>query len=123
VTSALKDSRFRAISIEEVEGLKVEVSLLKNFKKESSHGEWEVGRHGVIFTFRKGFHTYNGTFLPEVAAEEGWNQQKTLARLAEKAGYRGSIENIEDAELTTYESSKASLTYEEYKTLIENESS
>lgn len=38
--SALKDPRFPAISVEEVDALKVEVSLLGNFKEEENLHAW-----------------------------------------------------------------------------------
>ena len=116
--SALKDPRFSPISIEEVDGLKVEVSLLGNFKEEENLYAWEIGKHGIILSFKKGQRVYNGTFLPEVADEEGWNHQETLTHLAAKTGYKGKLESVKEAQLTTYESSKAAMTYEEYKLLL-----
>lgn len=60
---------------------------------------------------------YGGTFLPEVAAEQGWDKITTIKYLVRKAGYNRSHEEVLDKiELTTYESSKEKLTYKDYKT-------
>jgi AMME syndrome candidate gene 1 protein len=50
-----------------------------------------------------------------VASEQGWNQEETLKNLVQKAGYYGKWEDVKNTiDLTTYESSKAHMTYEEY---------
>ena len=49
--SAFKDNRFNPIGIEEVENLKVSVSLLINFEKSNNSYDWEIGKHGIIITF------------------------------------------------------------------------
>jgi AMMECR1 domain-containing protein len=100
---------------------------LVNFEKGKKWDQWEVGKHGIIidFTDSKGRGTkpfcqieYGGTFLPEVAAEQGWDKITTLKYLIRKAGYSRNPEDVlEKVELTTYESSKAKLTYSQYKPL------
>jgi AMMECR1 domain-containing protein len=45
---------------------------------------------------------YEATFLPEIAAEEGWNQQETIKNLIRKSGYPGSLQAIGELNLTTY---------------------
>ena len=58
---------------------------------------------------------YSGTFLPEVAKEQGWSREETFMHLVRKAGFYGKFDNIAPTiSLTTYESSKESMTYEEY---------
>ena len=90
--------------------LTVAVSLLVNFEKRSSAMDWEVGKHGIQIKFGGGM--YGGTYLPEVASEQGWNQEQALKHLVQKAGFYGKFEEVKDKiELTTYESSKESLSY------------
>ena len=36
----------------------------------------------------------SGTFLPEVAAHEGWSQMQTMESLIRKAGYHGSARSV-----------------------------
>ena len=62
-----------------------------------------------------GRRSYSATFLPEVAAEEGWDQMTTLKYLVEKAGYNGKLEDVlEKISCERYQSSKILLTYKEY---------
>ncbi len=50
-----------------------------------------------------------------MAKEQNWNQRETLEYLAKKGGFYGKFEEIEGKiTLTTYESSKARMDYEEY---------
>ena len=60
--------------------------------------------------------TYSATYLPEVAHEQGWNQQECIDSLIQKAGYYGKVtEKIrEKVKLTRYQSSLCTLTYQEY---------
>lgn len=79
--------------------------------------DWEVGTHGIEidFTDNNG-RRYGGTFLPEVAEEQEWNQVVTLRHLIKKAGYNGKLEDvIKDMKLKTYKSSKVSMSFQEYQ--------
>jgi AMME syndrome candidate gene 1 protein len=112
IISAFKDSRFSPISMGEVKNLTVAVSLLVNFQTKNSITDWQVGKHGIQIKFGQ----YGGTYLPEVASEQNWNHEEALRSLVKKAGFRGKYEEVKDyIELTTYESSKESLSYEEYQ--------
>ncbi|CAD8067806.1 unnamed protein product [Paramecium primaurelia] len=113
--SAFKDSRFPPIQTKELNSLDVGVSLLINFQKGKKWNQWEVGKHGIIIDFQEGGREYGATFLPEVAAEQEWDINTTLEHLIAKAGYRKNYQNVLDKiDLTTYETSKAKLTYAEY---------
>jgi AMMECR1 domain-containing protein len=58
---------------------------------------------------------YQATYLPEVAAEQEWDKPTTLRHLIAKAGYRKNPDEVFNSiVLTTYESSKAKITYKEY---------
>ena len=59
----------------EVKHLNVGVSLLVNFTPIADPLNWEVGKHGIEIEFKapSGTREYSGTFLPEVAHEEGWD--------------------------------------------------
>lgn len=74
-----------------------------------------MGRHGIIIKSNFKGRYYQATFLPEVAAEYNWTREETLKHLIRKAGFPGKLEEIIDSiSLTTYESSKERLTYQEY---------
>jgi len=58
---------------------------------------------------------YHGTFLPEVASEQGWTKEETLKYLIKKAGYNGKLSDVASKiKLERYQSSKCEMTYQEY---------
>lgn len=118
LTSALRDSRFSPIAIHEVPHLKCDVSLLMNFTLAKDLDDWTVGEHGITieWTDPSRGKCFSATYLPEVAKEQGWDREETLQELIVKAGWTKPVtkELRELVSLTRYESSKASLTYDEY---------
>ncbi|CDW90028.1 UNKNOWN [Stylonychia lemnae] len=113
--SALQDDRFDPISKAEVPELQVGVSLLVNFTSIQDPLAWEVGKHGIEISFEKNGRPYNGTFLPEVAPEQGWDQRETLEYLVRKAGYSKGFESVRDSmRAKTYESLKVKMSFDEY---------
>jgi len=86
LTSALNDSRFDPITKDELQHLHVAVSLLTEFEEAKDHLDWEVGKHGIEIDFEARGRAYGGTFLPEVASEQGWDKITTLKYLVKKAG-------------------------------------
>jgi AMME syndrome candidate gene 1 protein len=131
--SALNDSRFSPISLREVQHLTVSVSLLTNFTPIQNPLDWEIGKHGIEIEFRSGGRQYSGTYLPEVAHEQNWDQPTTLVSLFRKAGYKPNNANrpaidivnelAPNLKVTTYESSKLSMAYNEYLQYLSNRSS
>jgi AMME syndrome candidate gene 1 protein len=120
--SAFEDSRFDAITAAELPNLQAAVSVLSDFKPAAGGVyDWTVGVHGIILSLRPsggggGGARYSATYLPEVCAEQGWSKEECIASLAQKAGFRGRLtsEILESAELTTYVSTKAALSYASY---------
>jgi len=105
------------ISEKELKDLKCSVSLLTNFEPAKNAMDWTVGVHGINIDFQDSRRRdYGATFLPEVAAEEGWDQTTTLQYLVQKAGYKGKLEEVIDKIVVErYQSSKISLDYKEYE--------
>lgn len=87
IHSAFSDDRFSPVTLEEVPKLEVEVSLLHSFEKAKNALDWEVGKHGIMIDFEVEDQSFSATFLPEVAAEENWDQLTTIQYLVRKAGY------------------------------------
>ena len=113
--SALKDDRFEPISVKEIPSLNVEVSLLVEFEECKNASDWEVGKHGIEIDFEVNGNDYGATFLPDVAAEEGWDQKTTLHYLIRNAGYNGKLESIYDKIHTKrYQSIKCTVSYSDY---------
>ena len=105
--------------------LHVAVSLLVNFSDKPLRNPlgWEVGRHGVDMDLHHNGRQYSSTFLPEVAAEEGWDQRTTLLELLIKDDFpvedlvdRSDFDKlIKGMKITTYESIKVEMSYAEFK--------
>lgn len=87
-SSACHDPRFHDLTLREVRGCTVEVTVLTppvelKFKdKDEMLSQIELGRDGVIMecTGRRAL------FLPQVAPEQGWNKQQMFEALSFKAG-------------------------------------
>ncbi|PRW61176.1 hypothetical protein C2E21_0267 [Chlorella sorokiniana] len=126
LTSALRDRRFAPIEARELLQLKCTVSLLSGFEAAGGWEDWEIGVHGLVIEFvdpvTGGRRT--ATFLPEVAAHEGWDKQQTLDHLIRKAGHTGSPVTVRASatlKVTRYQSTTFSLTYDEYQRVKEDE--
>mmetsp|Transcript_12077 Transcript_12077/g.14037 ORF Transcript_12077/g.14037 Transcript_12077/m.14037 type:complete len:237 (+) Transcript_12077:61-771(+) len=115
-TSAFRDHRFRSISLDEVQDLRVGVSLLVNHEDCEDCLDWVVGFHGIVIHFDHDSKHYSATFLPEVAAEQGWTQKEAIRSLVHKAGHRHNLTNelLSKISCTRYQSSKIQLNYVEY---------
>ncbi len=82
INAALRDPRFRSVSMDELPKIKVHISILSPIKPIESLDEFKLGEHGIII--EKGFN--RAVYLPEVAPEQGWNVEQTLSSLSQKAG-------------------------------------
>ncbi|KAG6022290.1 hypothetical protein E4U41_002283 [Claviceps citrina] len=115
--SALHDSRFAPISRKELPSLQVAVTLLTDFEEARDPYDWDIGTHGIRLSFTDGGHRYGATYLPDVAAEQGWTKDETLYSLIRKAGWMGGRSRWKTLVLrvTRYQGRKASLHYAEFK--------
>ena len=61
------------------------------------------------------FGCYN-SYLPEVAADQGWDQAAAIESLLRKAGFHGRITPalLQQLQCTRYQSSKTRVTFDEY---------
>lgn len=118
--SAFEDSRFPPISQKELSMLKCCVSLLINFEDAKDYKDWQVGIHGISidFTGNRG-KSYTATYLPEVASEQGWDQERAIRELISKAGYRRNVSTsfLRTVKVTRYQSSKFALTYQQWQSI------
>jgi AmmeMemoRadiSam system protein B/AmmeMemoRadiSam system protein A len=98
VSSSTQDSRFPAVSPDELNDIEIEISVLTPLKKISSIDEIELGKHGIYI--KQGYSS--GTFLPQVATETGWSKEEFLGHCSrDKAGL--GWDGWKTAELFTYE--------------------
>ena len=79
--AALGDPRFMPVSVDEVEKISIEISVLSPMKPIKEE-DVVPGRHGLYI--RRGSRA--GTLLPQVALEEGWDRVTFLSHTCLKAG-------------------------------------
>ncbi|MEI7663220.1 MAG: AmmeMemoRadiSam system protein B [Bacteroidota bacterium] len=98
IAASSEDSRFEPVSPKETAILEIEISVLSPLKKIDSPLDIIPGKHGIYI--KKGYHS--GTFLPQVAAENGWTREEFLGHCArDKAGI--GWDGWKEADLFTYE--------------------
>ena len=82
LNSAFRDPRFSPLRKDELPEVDVEISALAPPSPVSSWKDIVIGRHGIVLS--KGAR--RSVFLPQVAPEQGWDVETTLAHLSMKAG-------------------------------------
>jgi AmmeMemoRadiSam system protein A len=96
--AAFNDRRFSPVALEELQELEIEISVLTPFRRVEGPEAIQIGRDGVVL--QKG--SKRAVFLPQVAAEQGWDRETMLKHLCEKAGL--SQESWKDSvELFTFQ--------------------
>ena len=82
--NAACDSRFvfDPIGAAELSAIRTDVSILSPREPIASPADFRVGEHGIWLSKRG----RGAVYLPEVASEQGWTREQTLASLCEKAG-------------------------------------
>ncbi|XP_047323997.1 uncharacterized protein At2g38710-like [Impatiens glandulifera] len=122
LTSALRDRRFSPIQPKELPYLECTVSILIEHEVAIDYLDWEVGKHGIVieFTDPNDSTHHSATYLPEVAAHQGWSKIQTIDSLMRKAGFDGDItESLRKRiELTRYQSTLFTMPYSEYVSYV-----
>lgn len=115
--SALHDTRFSPITRAELPTLQAAVTLLTDFESVDDPYDWEIGVHGIRLSFHDRGRRFGSTYLPDVAAEQGWTKDEALLSLVRKAGWVGSRTRWKDLELkvTRYQGKKAKANYAQFK--------
>jgi AmmeMemoRadiSam system protein B/AmmeMemoRadiSam system protein A len=82
VFAAVRDTRFNPVTLAEIDGLSIEISVLSPLKKVTKTKNILVGRHGLMIV--KGDR--QGLLLPQVAVEQSWTRATFLGQACLKAG-------------------------------------
>jgi len=82
VNAAMHDPRFSPVRSAELPEITVDVSVLSPIRDIPGLDAFKLGQHGIIL----GMGQARAVFLPEVATEQGWTKEETLAYLSQKAG-------------------------------------
>jgi len=97
-SAALNDSRFLPVGPNEVEDIRIEISVLTPLRKIDDVSEIVPGKHGIYLESEG----RTGTFLPQVADKTGWNREELLGHCAkDKAGLGWN--GWKDANIFVYE--------------------
>ena len=82
IHSATEDPRFLPLTLEELDMVRIEISLLTPMQKINDSAEIEVGTHGIVIS--SGMR--RGLLLPQVAVEHHWDRETFLRYSCQKAG-------------------------------------
>jgi AmmeMemoRadiSam system protein B/AmmeMemoRadiSam system protein A len=82
VQAAFHDPRFPPVTVDELEGLTIEVSVMSPLSSVGDVSEIEVGTHGLVI--QDGARS--GLLLPQVATDYGWDRETFLEHTCAKAG-------------------------------------
>lgn len=96
VAAATEDPRFPPVGPEEVDSLRIEISVLTPLSPIRPE-EIKIGVHGLMV--RKGAR--RGLLLPQVASDHGWDRRDFLSNVCRKAGL-GEDEWEKGAELYSF---------------------
>lgn len=81
-SAASRDSRFSPVTVDELAGLQLEVTVLSPLEPINDVAAVKIGTHGLYL--EKGRNS--AVFLPQVPVEQGWNLSTYLEQLSLKAG-------------------------------------
>ena len=96
--SAACDKRFKNIKKDDLEQMKLEISVLTPLTKIDSIDEIKLGKHGILI--QQEF--YSGTLLPQVATKNNWSLEQFLGHCSrDKAGL--AWDGWKTADIFTYE--------------------
>lgn len=98
VAAALEDPRFSSVRPDELDDIKIEISVLTPRRKIHDISEIKVGTHGLYI--KKGWYT--GTLLPQVAVEHKWDTETFLYHTCTKAGLPPDAWQDKDTEIFVY---------------------
>lgn len=85
VAAATRDPRYRAVRLDELATLTIEISVLGDRRPVASPEEIQIGVHGLQVIAHGGARAARGLLLPKVAVDQGWDVETFLARTCEKA--------------------------------------
>ena len=105
VAAAFEDPRFPPVQKEELDNIKIEISVLSPMEKIYDYKMIRMGIDGVWI--KKGFRS--GVYLPQVATDTGWDRETFLKSLcSSKAGLPSDAYKDPDAEIYIYQVEKFS---------------
>ncbi len=100
ISAAVKDGRFFPVTVDELDDLEYEISVLGPLRKIKNWREIKLGKEGVLI--KAGIRS--GVFLPQVAIENNWDLETFLSELCYfKVGLERDCYKREDVELYVFD--------------------
>ena len=99
ISSAVDDTRFPSLTLDELPDLLIEINVLSPLAH-SKPEDIKIGKHGLMIN--KG--SKGALFLPEVAVSNGWDLHTFLDQLCRKADLQEGCWHDREAELYVFES-------------------
>ncbi|MGA8086917.1 MAG: AmmeMemoRadiSam system protein B [Terracidiphilus sp.] len=96
--AALRDPRFRPVSLSELPQLEYEISVLSPLRRVIDIRQIKVGEHGLLM--KNGAH--EGILLPQVPVEQKWDRSKFLEQTCTKAGMQPDCWKDEDTDIFAF---------------------
>ena len=97
IAAALQDPRFGPLTIEEMAGLEIEISVISELQRASPEGI-QGGIHGIVVN--RG--ASRGLLLPQVALERNWSTTQLLEAACRKAGLERGAWRESESQLFTF---------------------
>ena len=85
--AATEDPRFSPIQKNELDAVRIEISLLGAFEVISPTDEIRIGTHGLVIEHGRN----RGLLLPQVASSRNWSREDFLGAVCHKAGLHPEI--------------------------------
>lgn len=86
IAVATQDVRFPVVLPEEIERIKIEISVIGNLQRIKNINEIEVGKHGLFIKKPVKKRIFSGLLLPQVASKYKWTKEEFLKQVCRKAG-------------------------------------
>lgn len=99
LAAAFEDPRFPPLSAEEVDDVRIEISVISPLRPIDSIKKIKVPRHGLLFRLCE----RTAVLLPQVAAKNRWDRQKLLEHVCLKAGLDKESWRNPDAQMMVFE--------------------
>ncbi|MCB0165629.1 MAG: AmmeMemoRadiSam system protein A, partial [Anaerolineae bacterium] len=81
ISAATADPRLPPVTLEALDDIVIEISIMSPLRRITRTEEIEIGRHGLLISQGE----RRGLLLPEVAGHAGWDRQTFLEQLCRKA--------------------------------------
>jgi acyl-[acyl-carrier-protein]-phospholipid O-acyltransferase / long-chain-fatty-acid--[acyl-carrier-protein] ligase len=98
IKAAFSDPRFSPLTATELADVELEISILTPMEDIASPDDFIVGEHGILLRL----YGRSAVFLPQVAPEQGWDRDTTLAHLSMKAGLKPGAWKVSDARFQVF---------------------